>query len=471
MKNLQLDTTFLKKINNDHYSFVDPKPLKNPKLISVNRALANEITLNSHFIDSVEFVKFINGENLTDNIKPFSYAYSGHQFGFHVPNLGDGRALNLGKLNSYQLQTKGSGITPYSRDGDGRAVLRSSIREYLLSEAMYGLGIPTTRALGIISSDTKVYRGYETEKASIVLRASTSWIRFGSFEFAYNSENKEENLKNLADFLIDESYPHLKELDNKYEELYFEIVDKTIELMALWQSVGFCHGVMNTDNMSAAGLTIDYGPYAFMEEFDQGYVCNLSDKEGRYSFTNQPFIAQWNLSVLAKVLSPIADEGLMNSYNDHFIGKFKKRYFAIMKEKLGLYNNDIDDTTLILRMFSALQAESIDYNSFFYKISCGDFEFINRVQIKGWFKLYKNRLEHETVSKEERFSRMKKINPKFVLRNYMLQDAIDKAEQGDYTLVNDFLEIAQDPFADHPKYEHYTKPKPNWEPLKCSCSS
>ncbi|MEA3353003.1 MAG: protein adenylyltransferase SelO family protein [Campylobacterota bacterium] len=228
---------------------------------------------------------------------------------------------------------------------------------------------------------------------------------------------------------------------------------------------------MNTDNMSAAGLTIDYGPYAFMEEFDQDYVCNLSDKEGRYSFTNQPFIAQWNLSVLAKVLSPIADEGLMNSYNDMFIGKFKKRYFAIMKEKLGLYNTDIDDTTLILRMFSALQAESIDYNSFFYKVSCGDFNFLDSIQIKGWFKLYKNRLEHETVSKEERLSKMKKINPKYILRNYMLQDAIDAAENDDYRLVNDFLEIAHDPYGDHPKYEQYTKPKPNWEPLRRSCSS
>ncbi len=228
---------------------------------------------------------------------------------------------------------------------------------------------------------------------------------------------------------------------------------------------------MNTDNMSIAGLTIDYGPYAIMEEFDQNFVCNLSDKEGRYSFSNQPFIAQWNLSVLSKVLSPIANQEIMESYNDMFIGKFKKRYFEIMKQKLGLYSSDIDDTTLILRLFSALQAESIDYNSFFYNISCGDFDLLDTVQINAWFDLYRQRLEYEIVSKEERLKKMRKINPKFILRNYMLQDAIDLAEQGDYTLVNNLLNISQNPFDEHKEFEYYTKPKIGWEALKCSCSS
>ena len=471
MKNLKLDTYFLENIDKKFYSFVDAQPLKEPKLVNINKNFAKEIKLLDNNFDISRFISFINGDHLAIGSTPYAYAYSGHQFGYAVPNLGDGRALNLGKLNNYYLQTKGNGITPYSRDGDGRAVLRSSIREYLLSEAMYGLNIPTTRALAIISSNTKVYRNYDIEKASIVLRASSSWVRFGSFEFAYYGKNKEKNLKNIADFLIDESYPHLKTLDNKYEELYFEIVDKTIELLALWQSVGFCHGVMNTDNMSAVGLTIDYGPFAFMEEFDQDFICNLSDKEGRYSFANQPFIAQWNLSVLAKVLSPIASEVMMNSYNDTFIGKFKKRYFEIIKNKLGLYNKTIDDTSLILRLFSALKSESIDYNSFFYNISCGKFDFLNTHQIKSWFKLYKKRLALETILEDERLSNMKKINPKYILRNYMLQDAIDKAENGDYTLVNEFLKIAHNPYGEHKEYEHYTKAKTGSEALKCSCSS
>jgi uncharacterized protein YdiU (UPF0061 family) len=313
--------------------------------------------------------------------------------------------------------------------------------------------------------------GYETEPCAIVMRASKSWIRFGTFEFAYMGQKKEERLKQLADFVINESYPHLKDEKNRYEELYFSIVDKTIELIALWQSIGFMHGVMNTDNMSIAGLTIDYGPYAFMEEFDQDFICNLSDKEGRYSFSNQPFIAYWNLSVLAKVLSPIANHELMNNYNDMFIKRFKKRYFKIIKNKLGLYNNDINDTSLILRMFSALQAENIDYNSFFYKLSCGDFSFITTHQLKKWLELYEKRLEDENITFEERKEKMLKINPKYILRNYMIQDAIDAAQNGDFTLVNDFLKIAQNPFDEHLKYEHYTKPKPEFEPLKCSCSS
>jgi len=471
MNNIQLDCGMLDKLPQHSYQNISAMPLSNPKLISVNEPLAQEMGLTLDTLSTDEFLRFINGDYIANGSKPFAKAYSGHQFGYFVPNLGDGRALNLGKLKKYHLQLKGAGITPYSRDGDGRAVLRSSIREYLMSEAMYGLGIPTTRAVAIISSTTRVLRNYEQEKGAIVLRASSSWIRFGSFEFAYLGNKKKENLQKLADLVIEENYSYLQDKENKYEELYFAIVDKTIELLALWQSVGFMHGVMNTDNMSIDGLTIDYGPYAMMEEFDKGFICNLSDKEGRYSFENQPFIAHWNLSVLAKVLSPIADHKLLESYNDTFIRKYKKRYFEIMKEKLGLYDTSIDDTSLLLRMFSALHSESIDYSSFFYSLSTGDFSFIETIQLKSWLKLYEKRLEKEEVSKEDRLVKMKAINPKYILRNYMLQDAIDAAEDGDYTLVNEFLKIAQNPFGDHPKYEHYTKPKPQWEPLRCSCSS
>ncbi len=471
MKNIQLDTTHLNSLHNSFYDYTEASPLVNPRLVSINEKLALNIGLTQNQLNSKEFIDFINGSLTLDGSIPYANAYSGHQFGYFVPNLGDGRALNLGKLNNYHLQLKGSGLTKYSRDGDGRAVLRSSIREYLVSEFMSALKIPTTKAIALITSDTNVYRNYDNEKGAIVLRASTSWIRFGSFEFAYLGQNKEQNLRQLADFVIDESYPEIKYLDNKYEELYFAIVDKTIELMALWQSIGFMHGVMNTDNMSAAGLTIDYGPYAFMEEFNKEFICNLSDTEGRYSFENQPYIAQWNLSVLAKVLSPIANEELLNSYNDMFIGKFKKRYFSIMAKKLGLDNYSFDkDGNLIAKLFKAMQEDKVDYTSFFYCLSTDTLD-LEGENINEWLKLYNTRLEDETVSKEDRFASMRKINPKYILRNYMIQDAIDKAEQGDYTLVNDFLKIAQNPFDDHPKYEHYIKPKPNWEPLKCSCSS
>ncbi|MEA3383832.1 MAG: YdiU family protein [Campylobacterota bacterium] len=471
MENIILDTSHLKDLKGSFYDLAKTMPLKEPKIVSINEKFCYYLGFTNKQLNSKEFIEFLNGSYILDGSITHSNAYSGHQFSYFVPNLGDGRAIGLGKLTNNHLQLKGSGITKYSRDGDGRAVLRSSIREYLASIYMDALDIPTTQVVGIISSNTNIYRSYTPEKASIVLRASSSWIRFGSFEFAYMGKNKKENLKNLADFVIDESYPHLKELDNKYDELFFEIVDKTIDMIALWQSVGFMHGVMNTDNMSIEGLTIDYGPYAFMEQFDKEFICNLSDKEGRYSFENQPYIAQWNLSVLAKVLSPIANEELMNSYNDMFIGKFKKKYFSIMAKKLGLDNYSFNkDGNLIAKLFKATQEDKVDYTSFFHCLSADTLD-LEGENINEWLKLYNTRLEDETVSKEDRLSSMRKINPKYILRNYMLQDAIDNAEQGDFTLVNDFLEIAQNPYGDFPKYEHYTKPKPNWEPLKCSCSS
>ena len=470
MKNIKLTTNYL-KLNEYFYTQSKAVPLKNPKLISYNDKLAKELNINADMVNSEEFTSFVNGEYLANGSNPFAMAYSGHQFGYFVNNLGDGRALNLGKLYKYNLQLKGAGVTAYSRNGDGRAVLRSSIREYLLSIAMDGLNIPTTKALAIISSDSKAFRE-ETESCAIVMRASTSWVRFGTFERAYiDKENNEQKLKELANYVIEESYSELLNVENKYEEMYFKIVDRTIEMIALWQSVGFMHGVMNTDNMSIEGLTIDYGPFAFMEEFDKGFTCNLSDHENRYSFDNQPFIAQWNLSVLAKVLSPIASEDLMNSYNDMFIGKFKKKYFSIMASKLGLYTYNFNkDGNLIAKLFNALQEDSIDYTSFFYGLSNDTLD-VEGSSINTWLEEYYKRLEQETTEKASRLDSMKKINPKYILRNYMIQDAINKAEHGDFSLLNEFVKIAHNPFSEHKKFEKYTKANETYETMKCSCSS
>ena len=472
MKNITLDSSILGKLHSNFYSKQDAKPLLNPKLVSVNEEFALDLGFDKESLYTKEFLEFTNGRYILEGSTPYSNAYSGHQFGYFVPDLGDGRALNLGKLNGYYLQLKGSGTTRYSRHGDGRAILRSSIREYLVSEAMHGLGIPTTRALAIITSDTKVLRDYEQEQGAIVLRASSSWMRFGSFEFAYiNKKDNKHRLKNLADYVIEHSYPELKKSKTKYEELFYTVVDRTVELLALWQSVGFMHGVMNTDNMSIEGLTIDYGPYAFMEEFDKGFICNLSDKEGRYSFENQPFIAQWNLSVLAKVLSPIANHEMMEKYNDTFIEKFKKRYFELMANKIGLdrYNYE-KDGQLLVRMFKAMSEDKIDYTSFFYELSHGK-EYFEGENISKWIKEYKVRIENNSLSKDDRLTQMQKLNPKYIFRNYMLQDAIDAAEKGNFQLVNDFLEIAKNPFGEFKEYEMYTQPKSGWKALKCSCSS
>lgn len=473
MKNITLQTKYI-NLDSKFYHLTTVTPLLNPKLASYNLALAKELGLNEEILNSEEFVAFINGTLTLEGSFPHAMAYSGHQFGYFVPNLGDGRALNLGALKNYNLQLKGAGKTAYSRDGDGRAVLRSSIREYLMSEAMHALGTPTTRALGIISSDTSVFRE-SAERGSIVLRASPSWIRFGSFEFFYLGQNKSENLKILADYVMDESYPHLKGLQNCYAELFFEVVDKTVEMIALWQSVGFMHGVMNTDNMSIAGLTIDYGPYAFMETFMKSKICNTSDYDGRYSFENQPFIAQWNLLVLAKAFSPIAELQLLESYANLFIGKYKKRYYELMSKKLGLANKEDSDATLISELLNAMQKCELDYTPFFYNLSRNNFDAIVIMgngcgEIKEWLEVYKKRVSSENESR--RVELMQKINPKYVLKNYMLQDVIDRAEKGDFALLNEMLKIAQNPYDEHKEFEYYAQSVPKeLSGLICSCSS
>ncbi len=471
MIDLQLQYPY-KKLSQIFYNDEKPIPLKNPRLISKNSEYLQEIGLN---LTDEELTKLLNGQLMIKSFAPYAAAYSGHQFGYFVPNLGDGRALNFGVINGVYLQTKGLGVTKYSRNADGRAVVRSSIREYLMSEAMNGLGIPTTRAAAVMISDTRVYRETD-EKCAVVLRASSSWIRFGTFEFA-RLQHKPELLKELADFVIAESYPHLSLLKNKYEELFFAIVDKTITLMALWQSVGFMHGVMNTDNMNIAGLTIDYGPFAFMEEFQREYICNHSDHEGRYSFANQPFIARWNLLVLAHSFKDIANHKLMENYANNFIGRFKEEYFEIMSKKLGFEKTQFEDRDFILQLFDVLEICKIDYTVFFYYLSCGNLDEIlmmseNSETMKMWLDDYQKRVESESISKEQRLIKMRKVNPKYVLKNYILQDVIRDVEMGNSELLNDMLEIAKNPYEEHLKYEKYSKPTPkNLGGFICSCSS
>lgn len=359
----------------------------------------------------------------------------------------------------------------YSRDGDGRTVLRSSIREFLVSEAMNGLNIPTTRALALTISDTEVYRE-EIEKGAVLLRGSSSWIRFGSFEFAYLGSQKYKHVKILADYVINESFAHLKDSSNRYEELYIDIVNNTIEMIALWQSVGFIHGVMNTDNMSIAGLTIDYGPFAFMENFQKNFICNSSDYDGRYSFEAQPYIAQWNLSILAKAFSLLVDEDTLNRYNNTFIRRYKKRYFELMSKKLGLLDYSSDkDKNLIVNLLIALEIDKIDYTNFFYKLSTTEMLSMGKYNIDKWLKEYYKRVKNSSYLKEDIQKCMKKTNPKYVLKNYILQEAIDKALQNDFTLVDALLKIAQNPYSEHKKYEHYSyASKPDTQFIY-SCSS
>ncbi|MAD40888.1 MAG: hypothetical protein CL623_00645 [Arcobacter sp.] len=465
------------------YERLKPTPLKNPKLVSFNKQACDLINLDYKECETQEFLDLLNGVKTLENSKTYSMVYAGHQFGYFVPQLGDGRAINLGAVNSWHLQTKGSGPTKYSRQGDGRAVLRSSIREYIMSEAMHALDIPTTRALAIINSDTFAHREWEKESCSIVMRMSPSWIRIGTFEFFAKTKNSKENLIKLADYVIEQNYPHLKDEDKKYEKMFYSLVDKTALMLAKWQVYGFMHGVMNTDNFSMAGVTIDYGPFAFMDYFDKNCICNHTDAEGRYSYNNQPYVARWNLIVLANALKEICDEDKLLEYMKTFMPQHENVYLELMNKRLGLVavksgNSNLD---LILELLGALETSKIDYNVFFYKLTnLKSFDDISSITdfcvftdpIQKWFDSYKKVCEIQDSNIEERNEIMKRVNPKYIIKNYMLQEAIQLAHSGDYSLVNDLLKIAQNPYAEHLKYDRYANPTPmEFANLKLSCSS
>jgi uncharacterized protein YdiU (UPF0061 family) len=472
------------ELDEKFYQKLDATPLNNPYLISYSKSACDLIDLDYSECETPKFVKFINGELVLKGSVPYSMVYAGHQFGYFVPQLGDGRAINLGAVNNWHLQTKGSGLTRYSRQGDGRAVLRSSIREYIMSEHMHALGIPTTRALALIGSTHPVYRSYgETQTGAIVLRMSPSWVRIGTFEFFARGKNGEENLKNLAEYVIKESYPHLIGEENRYAKMFFELVNKTAKLMGQWMAYGFMHGVMNTDNMSMAGLTIDYGPYAFMDYFEKHNICNHTDVEGRYSYNNQPHIAKWNLEVLAYNLGKITDFAKLMRYLKNFESLHQKEYLTILNNRLGLDENLSGDSNLdlIVQLLSALESAKCDYNCFFYELTklenldnlSSIFDMcVFREPMQKWFDEYKKIVQAENRSFENRKIQMKKANPKFVIKNYMLQEAIQKAENGDFELTNELLNIAQNPFDEHKDYERYAKPTPvEHANLQLSCSS
>lgn len=479
------------KLENDYFEFdkkfyhkINPTPLNNPHLISFNKLMFDEIGLDYDEAKNEDFVRFINGEKLLEGSLPYAKAYAGHQFGYFVPQLGDGRAINLGKISIWHLQTKGAGLTRYSRQGDGRAVLRSSIREYIISEALFALDIPTTRVLALIGSSHPVYRSYGVdETGAIVLRMSPSWVRIGTFEYFARGKDTKTNLIKLADYVIKNSYSHLIDDENKYEKMYCEMVDKTAILMAKWQAYGFMHGVMNTDNFSMAGLTIDYGPFAFMDYFNINQICNHTDSEGRYSYNNQPYVAKWNLGILANSLKEICNVDKLNEYLKTYFYIQEKEYLQLMCERLGLDVGKSNDSyaDLIIRLLKALQTSKTDYNQFFYKLSkCKNSDEIKKLidisiyrqSLDKWLEDYIKARELENKNFDEVQKNMKKVNPKYVIKNYMLQEAIDKAEEGDFTLVNDLLKIAQNPYDEHKEYERYSKATPlEFSNVKLTCSS
>jgi len=477
LENITLTTPYL-SLDDEFYKLTKPLPLDKPYLISFSSQAAQLINLDEECCKNPKFIEILNGTLNFKDSKPFAMCYAGHQFGNYNPWLGDGRTLNLGKTSGWNLQLKGSGETYYARTADGRAVIASSIREYLMSEAMHHLGIPTTRALGVIGSKTKVLRN-QMEDAAIVMRMSTSWIRFGSFEyFYYNKEH--EKLKSLAEYVIAESYPELQGNDDRYFEMFCKVIERTATLIAKWQAIGFCHGVINTDNMSIEGLTIDYGPFSMLDDFNYNYKPNHTDKIGRYSYGEQPNISYWNLTMLSKALSPLISSERMKEKLDEF-GEiiYPKAYINEMREKLGLLEKRDDDIELIRELVGALQDAYVDHTLFFRTLSHynGDREplydiCMEPVVIDNWLKLYDERLSVEIREDNERQKAMLAKNPKYILKNYMLEKAINLAKNGNFKMVDELLYIAQNPYEELSEFEHFANDTPEeYKNIGLSCSS
>lgn len=489
-----------RQVSDAVYSFVNPKKTQQPEILHVSQEMANELGITQEETKKTLFKKIFTGNEVYLNTKPYAMCYGGHQFGNWAGQLGDGRAINLFEVehdnNNWKVQLKGAGETPYSRTADGLAVLRSSIREYLCAEAMYHLGVPTTRSLSLALSGDDVLRDvmYDGnpayEKGAIVSRISPSFLRFGNFEI-FASRNDIKNLKILTDYTIKHHFSHLGNPSKEtYIEFFGEVADRTLNMIINWQRVGFVHGVMNTDNMSILGLTIDYGPYGWLEGFDFGWTPNTTDRQNkRYRYGNQPNIGLWNLYQLANALYPLIEdasplEAILNKYKTDF----ERKSLQMMKSKLGLFVVDEDDLKLIQELEDNLQLVETDMTIFFRNLSnfsssnegfkiiedaFYDLESISddvKIRWNSWFKKYEDRLAIERVPLDERKEKMDAVNPKYVLRNYMAQLAIDAANNKDYSLINELFELLKKPYSEQPNYEKWFSKRPEWARDKVGCS-
>lgn len=465
------------------HTALPPQPLPAPYWVGQSRAVGELLGLSADWTRSDDWLQALSGNRTLAGSQTLATVYSGHQFGVWAGQLGDGRALLLGETDrGLEIQLKGAGRTPYSRMGDGRAVLRSSIREFLCSEAMHGLGIPTTRALCVTGSDAAVRRE-EIETAAVVTRVAPSFIRFGHFEhFAAN--DRPEELRRLADFVIDSYYPGCRATEkfggNAYAALLEAVSEKTAALLAQWQAVGFCHGVMNTDNMSILGLTLDYGPFQFLDGYDPAHICNHSDSQGRYAYARQPNIAYWNLHALGQALLPlIGDQELalaaLESYRTRYPAELETR----LRAKLGLQRQETGDRELIEDSLRLLAAEKTDHTIFWRRLShyAADSQaapvrdlFIDRTACDAWLQRYEARLAQEEAGAAS--AAMLQVNPKFVLRNHLGELAIRQARTKDFSGVTKLLALLEHPYDEHPGHEAESGFPPDWaSSIEISCSS
>lgn len=473
-------------LGSDFYTELRPTPLPSPHWVGTSHSVAQLLGLPEGWHQSEEALQALTGNQVLAGSTPLASVYSGHQFGVWAGQLGDGRAILLGELaGGHEIQLKGAGRTPYSRMGDGRAVLRSSIREFLCSEAMHGLGIPTSRALCITGSPGLVRRE-ELETAAVVTRVAPSFVRFGHFEhFAANDQ--EEQLRTLADYVIDRYYPECRSPEatspwggNPYAALLHSVSERTAQLMAQWQAVGFCHGVMNTDNMSILGLTLDYGPFQFLDAFVPGHICNHSDHHGRYAYNRQPNIAYWNLFCLAQALLPlIEDQDTALAALESYKTVFPDAFMAQMHKKLGLTQAQDSSEALVEPLLQLLAQNAVDYTIFWRRLSHavaeGQFEpvrdlFADRAAFDTWLLSYSELLALE--DKALAADLMLNSNPKFVLRNHLGEQAIRAAKGGDFSELATLQRLLERPFDEHPGHEAYADFPPDWaSSISISCSS
>ena len=507
-----------RQVQNAGYSRVEPTKVAAPELVAFSREVAELLGIDEQTCRSAEFTSVFAGNDLLDGMDPFAMCYGGHQFGNWAGQLGDGRAINLGEVvnsagDHWTLQLKGAGPTPYSRTADGLAVLRSSVREFLCSESMFHLGVPTTRALSLVLSGEKVRRDMfydgnpQLEPGAIVCRVAPSFTRFGNFQI-FAARKDLRTLRTIVDFTIRSDFPHLLEksttdlnqpLTNEIVFAWFrEVCTRTAEMIVHWQRVGFVHGVMNTDNMSILGLTIDYGPYGWLEGYDPDWTPNTTDASGRrYRFGNQPTVAHWNLYQLANAIVQLTEEpGPLEEALESYADAFNRGYFTMMADKLGLTRFVPEtDESLVNDLLKILQLTETDMTIFFRKladVSSAPSEsesdslispllhaYYKPDELQGsvlndvteWLRQYTDRVRNDGTAQEVRRQRMNAVNPKYVLRNFMAQLAIDKSEVGDHSLVNELLELLRHPYDEQPEHEEaYFQKRPEWARQRAGCS-
>jgi uncharacterized protein YdiU (UPF0061 family) len=471
--------------------FVTPwqaTPLPQPHWVARSDALASELGWPADWAEQGGLLDVLAGNQPWPGSEPLTSVYSGHQFGVWAGQLGDGRALWLGEMETamgpQEIQLKGAGPTPYSRMGDGRAVLRSSIREFLCSEAMHGLGIPTTRALAVVGSPAKVLRE-SIETAAVVTRVAPSFLRFGHFEH-FAAIDQPECVRQLIHFCREHLGLGLAHAGPDALALLRDVLDRTALMLAHWQAVGFCHGVMNTDNMSILGLTLDYGPFQFMDAYDPGHICNHTDAHGRYAFARQPRVAHWNLHALGQALMAVVnDSDAILAMLDPYPARFQSHWLHLMRAKLGCRTEPSTDGDLIHDLLEWMHADRVDHTIFWRRLSHAVTRWqagapvesafepvsdlaLDRPRLGSWLSRLRDRLQTEPGAGE----RMLACNPKYVLRNHLGELAIKSAQSGDFSMVRDLLRVLQTPYDEHPAHEDWANFPPDWAShIEISCSS